>query len=36
MPKIDDHELEILGAYEKGLLKSIATKFGGRFFIVIF
>lgn len=26
MPKIDDQELEILGAYEKGQLKSVATK----------
>ena len=26
MPKIDDYELEILGAYEKGKLKSVATK----------
>lgn len=26
MPKIDDYELEILGAYEKGQLKSVATK----------
>jgi predicted DNA binding CopG/RHH family protein len=26
MPKIDDDELEILNAYEKGQLKSVATK----------
>ncbi|NTV15667.1 MAG: hypothetical protein HGA96_17350 [Desulfobulbaceae bacterium] len=26
MPKIDDYEREILSAYEKGQLKSIATK----------
>ena len=26
MPKIDDDELEILGAYEKGKLTSVATK----------
>ncbi|MEC5397349.1 hypothetical protein [Uliginosibacterium sp. H1] len=26
MPKIDDYEQEILGAYEKGALKSVATK----------
>jgi predicted DNA binding CopG/RHH family protein len=26
MPKIDPHELEILSAYEKGQLKSVATK----------
>ena len=26
MPKIDDYELEVLGAYEKGALKSVATK----------
>jgi len=26
MPKIDDYELEILGAYEQGQLKSVATK----------
>lgn len=26
MPKIDDYELEILGAYEKGRMKSVATK----------
>jgi predicted DNA binding CopG/RHH family protein len=26
MPKIDDYELEILSAYEKGQLKSVATK----------
>lgn len=26
MPKIDDDELEILSAYEKGQLKSVATK----------
>jgi len=26
MPKIDDYELEILGAYEKGQMKSVATK----------
>ncbi|MEW5771265.1 MAG: hypothetical protein AB1831_12985 [Pseudomonadota bacterium] len=26
MPKIDDDELEILTAYEKGQLKSVATK----------
>ena len=26
MPKIDDDELEILSAYDKGRLKSIATK----------
>lgn len=26
MPKIDDYENEILSAYEKGQLKSIATK----------
>ena len=26
MPKIDDYELEILGAYEKGKLRSVATK----------
>lgn len=26
MPKIDDYELEVLGAYEKGLLESVATK----------
>jgi len=26
MPKIDDYELEILNAYEKGQLKSVATK----------
>ena len=26
MPNIDDYELEILSAYEKGKLKSVATK----------
>ena len=26
MPKIDDDELEVLSAYEKGKLKSVATK----------
>ena len=26
MTKIDDYELEILGAYEKGKLRSVATK----------
>src|SRR5215210_3368191 len=26
MPNIDDHELEVLNAYEKGKLKSVATK----------
>ena len=26
MPKIDDSELEVLGAYEKGRLRSVATK----------
>jgi predicted DNA binding CopG/RHH family protein len=26
MPDIDDDELEILSAYEKGKLKSVATK----------
>lgn len=26
MPKIDDYELEVLDAYEKGRLKSVATK----------
>jgi predicted DNA binding CopG/RHH family protein len=26
MPKIDDYELEVLSAYEKGQLKSVATK----------
>ncbi|MFI4940684.1 MAG: hypothetical protein ACHP7O_10155 [Burkholderiales bacterium] len=26
MPRIDDYELEILDAYEKGRLKSVATK----------
>ncbi len=26
MPNIDDYELEVLSAYEKGKLKSIATK----------
>ncbi len=26
MPKIDDYETEILNAYEKGQLKSVATK----------
>lgn len=26
MPKIDDYELEILNAYDKGRLKSVATK----------
>ncbi len=26
MPNIDDYELEVLGAYEKGKLKSVATK----------
>src|SRR3954469_20508167 len=26
MPKIDDYELEIVGAYEKGQIKSVATK----------
>ena len=26
MPKIDDYEIEILNAYEKGQLKSVATK----------
>ncbi len=26
MPKIDEYELEVLGAFEKGLLQSIATK----------
>lgn len=26
MPKIDEYELEILNAYEKGQLKSVATK----------
>ena len=26
MPKIDDYELEVLSAYEKGKLKSVATK----------
>lgn len=26
MPKIDDYELEILSAYERGALKSVATK----------
>ena len=26
MPKIDDYELEILNAYQKGQLKSVATK----------
>ena len=26
MPKIDDYELEVLSAYEKGKLRSVATK----------
>lgn len=26
MPKVDDYEREILGAYEKGQLKSVASK----------
>jgi len=26
MPKIDDYELEILSAFEKGELKSVATQ----------
>jgi len=26
MPKIDDYEAEVLGAYEKGKLKSVATR----------
>ncbi|MFA4965461.1 MAG: hypothetical protein WC709_07490 [Thermoleophilia bacterium] len=26
MPKIDPHEVEVLGAYESGALKSVATK----------
>jgi predicted DNA binding CopG/RHH family protein len=26
MPKVDDYEREILGAYEKGQLKSVATR----------
>ena len=26
MPKIDDYELEVLSSYEKGKLKSVATK----------
>ena len=26
MPNIDEYELEIIGAYEKGRLKSVATK----------
>jgi predicted DNA binding CopG/RHH family protein len=26
MPKIDEYELEVLSAYEKGRLKSVATK----------
>ena len=26
MPKIDDYELEVLNAFEKGQLKSVATK----------
>lgn len=26
MPKIDDYELEILNAYEKGQLKTVASK----------
>jgi predicted DNA binding CopG/RHH family protein len=26
MPKIDEYELEVLSAYEKGKLKSVATK----------
>lgn len=26
MPKIDDYELEVLSAFEKGQLKSVATK----------
>jgi hypothetical protein len=26
MSKIDDYELEVLNAYEKGQLKSVATK----------
>jgi predicted DNA binding CopG/RHH family protein len=26
MPKIDDYELEVLNAYEKGALESVATK----------
>ena len=26
MTKIDDYEKEVLGAYEKGALKSVATK----------
>jgi predicted DNA binding CopG/RHH family protein len=26
MPKIDDYELEVVSAYEKGKLKSVATK----------
>lgn len=26
MPKIDDYELEVLSAYERGKLKSVATK----------
>lgn len=26
MPKIDDYEMEILTAFEKGQLKSVATK----------
>ena len=26
MPKIDSYELEVLGAFEKGALKSVATK----------
>lgn len=28
MPKIDDYERKILGAYEKGQLKSVASKSG--------
>jgi len=26
MPKIDDHEVDVLSAFEKGQLKSVATK----------
>jgi hypothetical protein len=26
MPKIDSYELEVLSAYEKGQLRSVATK----------
>lgn len=26
MPKVDDYERELVGAYEKGKLKSVATK----------